>query len=290
LALASIAIAFLVYATLGFAVGVSELAVKKDAGNSLGRAAPQPSDAELRTDSGTRNELHRESEEDQSPSYAESCPAVPDPQAIGHDLGGLFEKDGAPKAGCGGRAREVPSTGAWVSAGTCSGELRSVAVSAPGSVPVILYGTPARFAWDAAMNDELAGAEVAAPADGDVYLVALLSGTHGFARSSPSVTPGEEDVGWCWEATGVARPFAHLAPPLVLLWRDLIDQRASWAWPQGPGEPIEFIDLHSEETVADGGCEAGTSCYLEVGDDRWSSPGTAFVRMEELRPFMPAED
>jgi hypothetical protein len=233
-----------------------------------------------------------EPEEDLLPTYAESCEALPNPRLIGHDLGELFEEEGAPKAGCGGNAIHVQGTGAWMAAGICDGQLRSVAISAPGREAVILYGEAAEFAWTAGQQETLVAAEAAQPAEGEVDLVEVISGTYGFARSSPSLTQGRENIRWCTEATGRARPFVRLAPPLLLLWRELLQEEAGWSWPTAdpsaePGDQIAFISYPAGELTATGACLTDSDCHLRVGTDRWPGEGSGFVSLPELVPFMP---
>lgn len=228
------------------------------------------------------------------PTYAESCPQLPDPLKIGHGLGELFERDGAAKAGCGDHPRPVKGTGAWVAPGRCTRlhEMRSVAVSSPGGTPVILYAAAARFAWATALDGGLIGAEVARPAGGEIDIIETLNGNYAFARQSPSLVQGSENIKWCWEATGVARPFERLAPVLAWLWLELIRERMSWSWPvgnrQGEGDPISFVDL-TAQPIASGGCETETICHLDVDNEIWHGESTAYVSLSEFIPYMPAD-
>lgn len=278
LILGVIPIAFCAYASLALAIGVTGAThlPRESPPTAEGEQSPPPSPEE--GDGGGS-----------APTYAESCPEVPDPLKIGHHLGNLFRHDGAPKAGCGSWAIEVPQTSAWVAAGDCEEELRSVAVYAPRHKPVLLYGEPARLAWSAALNGELVSAETAKPEGGDVYLLETLEGTSAFARPSPSLEPGREEIKLCSEATGTARPFAHLPPSLAFLWLELLRDRAAWYWPENDpsdGEsPIAFVSPGGTP-VARGGCDL-TTCHLDVDESRWPGGETAFVSLTEFEPFMP---
>jgi hypothetical protein len=284
LILSVIPIVFCAYASLAIAIGVTEVADLPQMGGK-----DQPPQVERRSDPPAPQTEGGDGDEESAPTYAESCPEIPDPMDIGHHLGGLFRHDGAPKAGCGGQAIEVPGTGAWVAAGDCGDEQRSVAVYAPDHKPVLLYGEPARFTWSAALSGELVSAEVAEPEGGDVYLVETLDGTSGFARPSPSLEPGREEIKLCSEATGVARPFAHLQPALAFLWLELLRDRTAWYWPENdPADgrsPIAF-NLPGSATVARGGCDSA-GCHLDVDGEVWPGGETAFVSLAEFEPYMP---
>ncbi|HEX6665420.1 MAG TPA: hypothetical protein VF081_02360 [Solirubrobacterales bacterium] len=286
LILSVIPIAFFVYLSLALAIAATEVAGIPD--RNISDWSPQLEREP--TLSMIPKTMEGSEDRESAPSYAESCPEIPDPLEIGHHLGGLFRHDGAPKAGCGDWAIEVPGTGAWVAAGSCEDELRSVAVYAPGHYAVLLYGEPARFAWSAALNGELVAAEAAEPDGGDVYLVETLDGTSAFARPSPSLEPGREEIELCSEATGTARPFAHLPPALAFLWLELIRDRTAWYWPENDPSvgqsPIAFA-TPGGETVARGGCD-DTTCHLDVDGKRWPGGETAFVSLTEFKPYMPS--
>lgn len=223
-------------------------------------------------------------------TYAELCTSLPNPLEIGHGLGELFARDGAVKAGCGTPAFRVADTGLWVASGVCLGEPRSVAVSSrAGSRPgTMVYGEAAEFVLAAARDGTLAGVEAAEPEGGDVVLVETLAGTYGFARSTRSATPGNEDARRCNEVGGTAEPFAQLAPPLVLLWRDLVRRSASWFWPtpdsSEEGESVSFIS--TGEVVA-GFCTSDDYCVLDDDVEPAAYSGPAFIALHELEQFMP---
>jgi hypothetical protein len=285
--LAVLPLVLFAFVGLAAAMGISELA------ELPGESRPGPGRLDATPIAPPTPPAHdTENEEvvvDSPPTYAESCPEIRDPLEIGHHLGALFQRDGAPKAGCGDWAIEVPGTGAWVAAGNCEDELRSVAVYAPGHDAVLLYGEPARFAWSAALNGELVAAEAAEPEGGDMYLVETLDGTSGFARPSPSLEPGREEIELCSEATGTARPFAHLPPALAFLWLELVRDRTAWYWPENDlsdgQSPIAFV-TPGGETVARGGCDK-SACHLDVDGERWPGGETAFVSLGEFQPYMP---
>lgn len=288
LALAVSATVFLAYAGLSVALIASEVAdgsETPDGSRQRGQHRQAPGETEVRAGEGARLG------EEPLPTYEESCPELPDPALIGHGLGELFERDGAPKAGCGSMPVEVPRTGAWAAAGICEGELRSVAVAGREGSAVMLYGLPAEFAWEEARAGNLVGAEAAYPAAGDVDLVETLRGTYGFARSSRSIRPGKEELRWCGEASGLARPFVQLPPPLLFLWLELLEHRAAWSWPVADSTDsdgsVAFAGYPGEELIAIGGCETDTDCHLLVDGKRWPNEGTAYVSVPELQPYMP---
>ncbi len=225
------------------------------------------------------------------PTYADLCPDLPDPRSIGHRLGGLFRHDGAIKAGCGSEPLRIPETGTWASPGLCEDELRSLAVSSPGREPAIIFGSPAKFAWAAAQAGTLVALEVAAPNDGDVYLIVTRRGTYGFARPTRTLEKGRDNPLSCDEVGGRARSFARLEPAMVGLWAELMRRRAEWSWPKpGSGEPgeIEFTDSLGASVVATGRCDRPESCSLVVEGKTWPWEGSGFVSLAELALHMPA--
>jgi hypothetical protein len=225
---------------------------------------------------------------DEVPTYAQSCPELPDPAAIGHEMGELFRYDGAFKAGCGTEARQVAGTGVWFAAGVCAGQLRSVAVARDGEA-ALLYGAAARFAWRAALGGELVGAEAAYPAGADVFVVTTSSGSYGFVRKASSDGSGGR-VRDCTDVTGTARPFAELPPPMMLHWRNLVERRAAWSWPlreDAAGDALVFDAYPGGAVTARGACASELSCYLDVDGIRWPGDETAYVSLDELAPYMP---
>ncbi len=225
------------------------------------------------------------------PTYAESCPGIPDPLAIGHRLGSLFRRDGQIKAGCGQEAFRVPETAVWVADGLCGRELRSVGIAKPGKEPVLLYGAAARFAWRSAKSGALAGAEAAEPGGGDVDLVETLTGTTGFFRSHRSATAENKKAGTCGEASGMAEPFSILPPQLMILWKDLLRERRAWSWPvkasRGRDSDFVFSGWPSGELVASGTCDSAGHCSLNVDGETWPGRGTSYVSLTEIQPYIP---
>lgn len=221
------------------------------------------------------------------PTYENECPELPDPLKIGHGLGDLFRFDGAFKAGCGTEPQQVLETSAWFSRGICAGRLRSVAVAGLDGEKAILYGAAATFALHAARTGELVSAEGASPAGGDVYVIETLTGSFGFARQAATSEAESGRVRDCRDVTGTARPFVELPPPMLLLWRNLLERRSAWSWPIPDGVGVGALTFvaHSEETAA-GACVSDFSCYLEVDGVRWPGKGTAYVSLAEL-PYMP---
>jgi hypothetical protein len=225
-----------------------------------------------------------------TPTYAELCPALPNPLDIGHGLGELFQWDGAVKAGCGTPARPVlGSPPVWVSAGICSQRLRSFGVISPGYAPVLLYGEPALFAQEAARDGSLLFADAAEPGGGEVDVVGTESGTYFFARSSPSISPGREDAQRCSEVGGEARPFVRLSTPLAALWLCHIRQ-SGWAWPlEESSEPgsLAFLDYDTGELTPSDGCDDdGISCHPDENGG-WSCTAPANIFLTDFAPYMP---
>lgn len=232
-------------------------------------------------------------ESDSSPSaesdrtYEDECPELPDPLEIGYGLGQLFRFEGAFKAGCGNRAQQVIETGARFSRGICDGRLRSLAVAGPDGNKAIVYGAAAEFALRSAQAGELVSAEGARPAGGEVFIIETLAGSYGFSRQGTTSEGDEGRVSDCTDVSGTSRPFAELFPPMMLLWRDLIEQRGEWSWPLlGDGKNNLAFAVRSTE-VAAGRCDTEFSCYLLVEKVRWPGVGTAYVSLDELREYMP---
>jgi hypothetical protein len=223
-------------------------------------------------------------------TYAELCPALPNPLEIGHDLGELFERIGAVKAGCGTDAIRVGTTGTWVSAGMCVGQRTAVAVSSPSHKVVMLYGEAAEFAWAAAMDGHLASVEVASPNGGDVVLVETMgNGTTAFVRSTQNAVPGNPDARRCNEVGGEPEPFARLEPPLVALWQKLLERTAAWSWPAAEnGESIIFVS--SNDVAGEGWCESEYTCSLESEERTETYDGIAYVNLADLAPYIPPEE
>lgn len=229
-------------------------------------------------------------ENEPEPTYADLCPEIPDPLDIGHQLGPLFRRDGAIKAGCGTDPVRIPESGTWAAPGMCDGELRSLAVSAPGHKPAIVYGSPARFAWAAAQAGTLVALETASPNDGDVYLVVTSEGSYGFARPTRSLEEEEEEARSCSEVGGRARSFARLEPGMVGLWLELMRHRAEWSWPKprsGDPEAVVFADSLDAAVVATGRCGGSEVCSLVVEKKTWPWEGSGYVSLSELAPYMP---
>lgn len=281
LALAVVAIAFFVYVGLALAVGTSELAQRDQ---SPEKTLPRrESTVDVKQVSGGQLDLG-----EPAPTYAEECPALPNPQAIGHGLGRLFRRDGAFKAGCGTEAYRVPETGTWVSAGICEGATRSVAVTSAKGTAAILYGDAARFAWTEAMRGNLLAAEASHTGGGEVNLIETHAGTYAFIRLDED--ENNDDPHSCGEVTGTDRPFVELSPQMALLWLQLLEHRVSWLWPSkdtsGP-EAVAFSVYGSGEVAAHGYCDSGIDCRLFVGRNEWPGSGTSYVVLDDLHPYMP---
>lgn len=283
LALAVIAVSFFIYVGLAAAVGISE-AVRKD----------PPS--EKTSESGDVSERAKDEAEPvfvtgPAPTYAEECPAIPNPLDIGHGLGQLFRSEGAFKAGCGTRPFRVRGTATWVSAGICDGVARSVAIATADGTRAIVYGDAANFAWTEAIQGNLLAGESAITGGGEVDLLETLAGTHAFTRLDAE--EGNDDPRSCTEVTGTDRPFVHLAPQMVLLWLQLLEHRASWSWPTVEDarseEAFAFTAYGTGEVTARGFCEHGVECGLLVDGGTWPGSGTSYVALDDLRPYMPED-
>jgi len=269
------------YLVTGVALGVSTIAPPVSKIKLPGAIGTLPIISDL---------LRSEGESEPAPTYAELCSEIPNPLDIGHELGPLFRHDGAIKAGCGTEPVRVVGTGTWASPGVCEGELRSLAVSAPGHEAAIIYGSPARFAWAAAQAGTLVALEVAAPNDGDVYLVVTQEGTYGFARPTRSLEVGQDEPRSCNEVGGRARSFARLEPAMVGLWLELMRQRAEWSWPNPPArdhKAVVFADSLDAVVVARGRCEPTKLCLMKVAGKTWWREGSGFISLSELASYMP---
>lgn len=273
-----------------FAIG-SALAAEQ-AMESSGEGAPSVASESGTTVPEPSNESAVEGDEEEEETYAELCPKLPNPFDIGHGIGALFHYDGAYKAGCGTKARRVPGTGVWFALGTCHGRVRSLGVAPPDGDAELLYGSGARFAWQAALRGELVSAEVAHPAGGDVYSVEILTGSYGFARTAPTGGAGSGRPHDCTDVTSTNRLFAELQPPMLLHWRNLVERRAAWSWPhpeEGVADALAFVAYPGETVTARGACASEFSCYLDVDGVRWPGNETAYASLAELAPYMPPE-
>jgi len=80
------------------------------------------------------------------------------------------------------------------------------------------------------------------------------------------------------------------APPLALLWLELLRRRAGWSWPvPDPSDvdsPLAFLSYPVGTETAAGGCEDDSSCHLDVDGERWPGMGTAFISLSELAQYM----
>jgi hypothetical protein len=218
------------------------------------------------------------------PTYAERCPALPDPLDIGHGLGELFRRVAAIKAGCGEREESVGGLGSvWFARGICSDQLQSLAVVSPGYTPAMLFGEAASFALEAAQSGELIFADVAEPAAGEVAAIGTGSGVYFFARSSPSLTQGGEEALNCSEIRAAARPFVLVSPPAASRWLCQLE-RSGWAWPVAKVgvEEISFQDYETGALVASEECRGGEECEA-VAACEVPLP----ITLGELRAYMP---
>jgi hypothetical protein len=222
-------------------------------------------------------------------TYAEACPELPDPTVIEHGLGELFQRAGAIAAGCGGLVRQFDGiTPVWISEGICRTELRSLAVNSPGHLPVLLFGSPARFALETAEAGKLLFVDLKKPGGGEIAAIGTESGTYLFARRTPSITPGDPDAANCAEVGGVARPFARLRPPLGRIWLEYVED-FGWAWPLGEGangDEVTFLDYDDPSTELRTSCEDGFCTMTGRGEFRVPDE-PAFVRLDELVSYIP---
>lgn len=283
LALAVVGVSFFIYVGMATAVGVSDLARK----DTSSKEAGGNSDGEKQTGDEAVSAIVLEP----APTYAEECPAIPNPLDIGHGLGGLFKTEGAFKAGCGTRPFRIRDTATWVSAGICDGVTRSVAIATAGGPRAIVYGAAADFAWSEAMRGNLLTAESDFTGGGEVDLLETFAGTHSFTRLDAD--EGNDDPRSCTEVMGTDRPFVHLAPQMVLLWLKLLEHRASWSWPTAEDarnqEAVAFTTFETGEVTARGSCRQESECSLLVDDLEWPGSGTSYVALRDLRPYMPED-
>jgi hypothetical protein len=213
---------------------------------------------------------------------------LPDPLAIGHGLGGLFRRAGAVQAGCGEPASRTGANATWTARGVCNGELRSLAVGAPGRAPVLLYGAAARYAGERATDGTLISAETAAPGSGELAIVTTAAGSSIFVRETPTLEPGRNRAMRCEEISEVARSFTMLPPPMAALWRQYV-RRSGWTWPVAVtrGDEYALIDPDSGTVVATGACSTATRCELSVRTTSWPLAGTPTLTVADLAPYFP---
>lgn len=275
----SITLLFVGYTGLAYG-GIAAVDLLRDAVGHHGSAGRDRLDDEAST-----GKEDAPSSDSTQPSYADLCPQLPDPQDIEMELGDLFEYDGAVAAGCGQPAIEV-GTSTWVSPGYCGPELRSLAVVGEGRDPVLLYGTPARFAWEKGLDGELLYAEAKDPAGGEVVLVATGRGSFTFTRSSPTLDRGSEIAVRCQDVDEVPRPFAELPPPLTYLWVERMNEMQAWAWPE-PVSGSDQIEISSPSGGSVyGSCDGDFRCQLGGPTDIPPSEATALVTLADM-PYMP---
>jgi hypothetical protein len=220
-------------------------------------------------------------------TYAEHCPALPDPLLIGHGIGPLFRHDGAVEAGCGARAHVVAADASvWVSEGMCGSELRSLGVASPAGA-VLVYGQAASLAKRFADARVLRFAERAMLAGGEIVVLGTSEGSYVFARATLSLRPGRGPAVSCDRVTDVARPFAILPPPLAALWLQRV-RRHGWSWPvhfaRAAPRTFAFVDP-SGATVAHGRCARAYACALWDDAERATSSGSPAVTLAQLAPY-----
>jgi hypothetical protein len=219
-------------------------------------------------------------------TYAQLCPQHPDPLAIGHWLGELFEHEGAVQAGCGQPATASPgSPGVWVASGLCENSLRSVAIDAPAHPPTLLYGTPARFAMRQALAGALLYVEAAKIAGGDVDLVVTQAGTYVYARPTPDLSPPRSSARRCSEVGGVPRPFTRLTPAASDAWLSAIS-RLGWLWPladSAQGQGYAFLAADRDTVLAQSRCESEEACQLSIDGESLPVTGLTDLTLADLR-------
>lgn len=222
-------------------------------------------------------------------TYAQLCPQHPDPLAIGHWLGELFEREGAVQAGCGQPATASPgSPGVWVASGLCEGSLRSVAIDAPSHPPTLLYGTPARFAMSQALAGTLLYVEATKIAGGDVDLVVTQAGTYAYARPTPDLSPPRSSARRCSEVDGVPRPFTRLIPAASDAWLSTIS-RLGWLWPLADAaEGHGYAFLAGETVLAQTSCESQEACKLSIEGESLPITGPTDLTIAGFRSALAA--
>ncbi|HWT91586.1 MAG TPA: hypothetical protein VN238_01190 [Solirubrobacteraceae bacterium] len=212
-------------------------------------------------------------------TYAQLCPALPDPLKIGHGLGVLFKRDGAVEAGCGEPA-VLRARGLWTAEGRCQGALRSLGVAVAGRAPVLLYGAPARFALAAARSGRLLAVGRTSHGGGEIVLVVTSSGTTAFVRTSPSRRRSDGPATRCEAVTDVAQAFTRLPPPVTRLWTDEMS-RSGWLWPITDGKRWRFVAERTQRVAASASCE-GDVCEMVAGGEVHQAAGRSIVVPEEL--------
>ena len=89
----------------------------------------------------------------------------------------------------------------------------------------------------------------------------------------------------------MAEPFARLAPPLLSLWRELVQNSATWFWPAADGaDADESAAFLSAGEVVQGGARPGHPLPPRSPGPRACLAGSAFIVLDELREYMPEEE
>lgn len=221
------------------------------------------------------------------PTYADLCPALPDPLAIPYGLGELFRSIGGVYGGCGGPASQVaPAT--WISSGDCGNELRSLAVRGEGHDAVLLFGAAATFALASAQAGTLRYAETGEPSGGEVDVVATSDGNHVFVRSSARLRNLTKDPEHCTEVEEIPGAFVHLEPSLAQLWANYMSEDSGWLWPVATSfQTFTFSLFPGADPSASGECTSELACSFESASGRNLLEGVGAVSIAELKPLYP---
>jgi hypothetical protein len=278
---------------------------KRPDGKTSGKPPPAKTPRHRRREPVSSAVGRSTSEPGQTPDYGALCGAAlqpgdgaPEPQrselfaqwlARGQGLGAIF-------AGCANPAHAVGTNGIWISAGTCEGALRSLAVASTDGPGAILLWGPARFALAQANAGSLLGATPHRLAEnGDIYTVATITGTYVFLRRE--LSNGHE------RPAGVARscrdvredpvPFLEVPPALTRLWIAEMENDGRWLWPvlslrsrTGLDFGFRSVDPADNRRIT-ASCSSDTSCVLRVDDVESRTDGAGNVDASKLLNLAP---
>lgn len=221
---------------------------------------------------------------------------APEPQRTQLSSAWLYSEValGAIFAGCPSPGHPVgPVEGVWFAAGTCLGELRSLAVAVPGAEVAILLWRPARFALARAQDGSLVGATSQVKAgNGDVYTVTTAEGTYVFARRILSDGTGglEGEPQSCADVQEDPVPFVEVPPALTRLWLGQVLAEGLWIWPAAEvdGRVVFHSDDPADERTIVGRCRSSIECTLRVDGSRSSAAGAGAIDTARLLDLAPA--
>jgi hypothetical protein len=204
-----------------------------------------------------------------APTYEELCPGLPEPGAgapepFASAIYGLWlgygTGDGAVAAGCAQQPEALPGhPDIWVARGQCGGALRSMAVTAEGRSPALLYQQAAALARHFLRANTLIGASPRVRiGDGDLYVIDTSFGSYVLVRrhqSGGEVHDADEAIVNCENFVDENYRYTLIPPGMLSIWHRL--NRGGWTWPVSRPDDGSGIDLafyRGKSIVAAGGC------------------------------------